>query len=769
MPVDERTFVADVATWVTAILDRRPDLPYSRARVEEHGAGSRKRHDFLLYRRGIERVVLTGEVKMPDASQGRSPFDAGLIGDAHEKASRRGVPYYFTWNVRDFVLFQTHRDDVPFMDRQVEGPTQVADVQVSDDVRRPEVEGEIKTFWEEFLERYAALEEGRRSLQNLPLDRRFILRLEHALEDPISLTWDELTLCYRRDAEFRSSLRDWMVRQQGWEVSESPQLLRSALERAARLSCYVLVTRLVFYEVLRRIFRVLPALAGIAPESPQELADILRVRFADAITHSHDYETIFEADDLGVTLPFIAAKAHHAWTALIERIEEFDFSRLDFEVIGRMYEQLIGPAERRRYGQFYTSPEVVDLINAFCIRSPDARALDPGCGGGTFLVRAYTRKRALATRQGQVPTHQQLLGELFGVDIAAFAAQLATINLAVRHLSDEPNYPRVARSNFFDVQSGIPVYRIPRGAGGQQEIPLAELDAVVGNPPYIRQEEIAKQEKGRLAKLFGSEWPGQGALSGRSDIYLHFFTHAAALLKPGGYLGFITSIGWLDTEYGFHLQEWMLRNFRIVAIIESQVEKWFEDARVTTAVTILQREPDEAARRQNRVRFIYLRKPLAEIYTEALHGPISEENEVARQADMDAIRDLFEEIHSNQNTDYWRVRVLTQNELWNEGCRLSLGDDDSPSEAAEYKGGKWGQHIRGPDAWFDIRDRVGSRLVPLQELAEIRRGFTSGIDRFFCVRDVTEAELRGLPNPAAFRAKWGIGPDETKDVRIVLN
>ena len=161
------------------------------------------------------------------------------------------------------------------------------------------------------------------------------------------------------------------------------------------------------------------------------------------------------------------------------------------------------------------------------------------------------------------------------------------------------------------------------------------MDAVVGNPPYIRQEGINRIDKSSYAQLFRIEWPRQTMLSGRSDIYVYFFTHAAYLLKPGGYLGFVTSIGWLDTEYGFKLQEFFLRNFRVVAVIESQVEKWFEDARITTAVTILQREPDRAKREANMVRFIQLRKPLDEIYTQALNRPLSDEGEVTRQADMD--------------------------------------------------------------------------------------------------------------------------------------
>ena len=97
-----------------------------------------------------------------------------------------------------------------------------------------------------------------------------------------------------------------------------------------------------------------------------------------------------------------------------------------------------------------------------------------------------------------------------------------------------------------------------------------------------------------------------------------------------------------------------MRNFRIVAVIESQVEKWFEDARVTTAVTILQREVDHGKRYDNLVRFIQLRKPLAEVYSAALERPLRDGNEVTHHADMDAIRDLIEEIDANQSTDYWQ-------------------------------------------------------------------------------------------------------------------
>ena len=772
MPVDERTFAAQIAGWVTEYLNDNPHLPFNRATVEKHVAGSTQRHDFCLYSRHTDQPVLTGEIKMPDSLQGRHSLNNRLVEDALNKASREGVRYCFTWNVRHFVLFDSHMQGVPYIQRHIEGPSDVADVRISDDVSRQWAQDAIREYWKQFLEKFAELLAGRRSFEPAPIDQRFIAWLEAALEDPIINTADSLREQARNDPDFKGKLDSWML-SQNWEPSIHPEQQMQNLDRASRLSCYILVTRLVFYQVLRRRFTQMSQIAIDGSGTPEELQNTLETRFDEAVRYSRDYETVFrpEKSDFGCSIPFLSPTAPRDWANLLQRIEDFDFSTLDFEVIGQLYERLIAPSERRRFGQFYTSPDVVDLINAFCIRNADDRVLDPACGGGTFLVRAYYRKRYLTGITEDTPTtHEQLLDEIFGVDIGAFPAQLATINLAVRHLSDQGNYPLVARANFFDAQAGIPLYDVPLTGDSTRSIALEEVDAVVGNPPYIRQEGINQGEKSRYALLFRAEWPGQTPLSGRSDIYAYFFSHAAHLLKAGGYLGFVTSIAWLDTDYGFKLQEFFLRNFRIVAVIESQVEKWFEDARVTTAVTILQREPDENQRNNNLVRFIQLRKPLAEVFSQLLGRQPSEEGNDTPQNDMDAIRNIIENLTAPTTTDYWRVRIRTQRGLWDEGLTLPMGEEqeeEQENRPAKYTGGKWGQYIGGPETWFELTDLAGDRMVPLQNLARITRGFTSGADRFYCVRDVTQQHLDKTTDAQDFMDHWGITREETRRIRIV--
>ena len=260
MPVDERTFAAAIAGWVTEYLGDNPHLPFSHATVEEHVDGTALRHDFRLYHRYTHEPVLTGEIKMPGSIQGGHPLNADLVDDALQKAFRAGVRYCFTWNVRQFVLFDSHIQRVPFIQRQIEGPTNVAEVSVSDDVNRQWAHDAIREFWKQFLDRFADLLAGRRPFQAAPIDQRFIGWIEGSLEAPIANTSQILETLSAEDPSLKESLRSWML-SQGWEPSSRNELERQNLERAARLSCYILLTRLVFYQVLRRRFRQMPPLS----------------------------------------------------------------------------------------------------------------------------------------------------------------------------------------------------------------------------------------------------------------------------------------------------------------------------------------------------------------------------------------------------------------------------------------------------------------------------------------------------------------------------
>jgi len=84
--VTEWEFVADAASRINEIIQaNRPTLPFVRAKVEKRARGSLKRRDLTLLGQGGE-IVLTGEIKMPWADEGHSPFVETVIRDARKKA-----------------------------------------------------------------------------------------------------------------------------------------------------------------------------------------------------------------------------------------------------------------------------------------------------------------------------------------------------------------------------------------------------------------------------------------------------------------------------------------------------------------------------------------------------------------------------------------------------------------------------------------------------------------------------------------------------------
>jgi hypothetical protein len=79
-------------------------------------------------------------------------------------------------------------------------------------------------------------------------------------------------------------------------------------------------------------------------------------------------------------------------------------------------------------------------------------------------------------------------------------------------------------------------------------------------------------------------------------------------------------------------------------------------------------------------------------------------------------------------------------------------------EREEYSAGKWGRYVRAPDVYFEIMRRLGSRFVALGEIANVRRGITSGCDAFFMPRDVTATMLAAHQTDREFRENTGGAP-----------
>ena len=792
--IHEVTFCARVSKWADTLFASDTSLPFKRTDIEQSKGIKKKRSDLRVYD-GAGKLILAGEVKLPGTVEGMNPYNAALVEDSYLKASNAGAQFFFTWNVNRLVLFDSTKWEVPLFERRVKEYDLHLDLDRPEDVDRPEVEASIKAFLAEFFGDLKAIAEGTKPDWGMAPDEYFIRAFESHISWPVKLTEEALWEKSAKDKTFDAHLQEWMAKDQGWLFTRNdPKVWREMTARAARTLCYVFSNRLLFYESVRAKFDELKQLS--VPKKSEPALDLythFQKSFQKAVEATGDYETLFypfEQDWAG-PLIFIHEDSRDAWRSVVQNLEPFNFKLIPTDILGGIFKRLIDPEERHKFGQHYTNEDLVDVVNAFCIRKADDKVLDPACGSGSFIVRAYHRKAWLdSDKRFTHPalSHQDRLAQIYGSDIALFAAHLSTLNLAARDVNEEENYPRIARRNFFEVKKGKPFCYLPRGLRGDRHpgpIELPELNAVVGNPPYVRQESIPRrsqkglkpmQAKEDLHDLCASLWSGLD-LSGRSDLHCYFWPAATHFLAKNGWFGFLVSSSWLDVEYGFALQEWVLTNFKIHAILESNAEPWFEDARVKTCAVILQRCDHPTERDENLVKFVRLDVRLGEILGDR-------PDETSRQDAAEKFRDLIRHCKVDKATDRYRIIVKKQQALWEDGLKVgrlfalqkqrdvaegvkgdeaTVEDDDGPEgedegetahetelpalSATGYGGGKWGKYLRAPNLYFRVMEKFGTRFVPLGEIATVRRGITSGCDAFFMPRDVTPEFLKDYPPP----------------------
>ncbi|EAK5890392.1 class I SAM-dependent DNA methyltransferase [Campylobacter lari] len=102
------------------------------------------------------------------------------------------------------------------------------------------------------------------------------------------------------------------------------------------------------------------------------------------------------------------------------------------------------------------------------------------------------------------------------------------------------------------------------------------FDLIIGNPPYIRQEDI-KELKPNFAKNYK-------VYKGTSDIYTYFYELGFNVLKQNGVLSFITSNKYTRAGYGEALREFLLKNTTLLEYIDLNGIKVFDSATVDTSI-----------------------------------------------------------------------------------------------------------------------------------------------------------------------------------------
>ena len=147
--------------------------------------------------------------------------------------------------------------------------------------------------------------------------------------------------------------------------------------------CYRIVGQILFYFALRR---KQPSLKALELSVDVPFREAVKPRWAQV--RRFDYEALFKPHELDEMVP-LTAHAEELLRGLVSDFSRYDWNTLKDDVLGSIFEQLIPQQEQLLLGQFYTPAPVTDLLIVLALDGDSPSVLDPGCGSGTFLLRAY--------------------------------------------------------------------------------------------------------------------------------------------------------------------------------------------------------------------------------------------------------------------------------------------------------------------------------------------------------------------------------------------
>ncbi|CAM2740946.1 N-6 DNA methylase [Actinomyces slackii] len=187
---------------------------------------------------------------------------------------------------------------------------------------------------------------------------------------------------------------------------------------------------------------------------------------------------------------------------------------------------------RKERGAFFTPPSVAEFIAGWAIRRDSDSVLEPSCGEAVFLTAAARRLAEL----GGVPS----AGQLNGVDL-----HHASVDRAADALRAQGFEAALSVGDFFDYRQ-------------------AAVDAVIGNPPYVRYHGFTGRSRVKGAEAALSAGVRLTALA---SSWAAFTVVAATHLVAGGRLGLVLPAELLSVNYASEVRSYLLRSFTRVRLV----------------------------------------------------------------------------------------------------------------------------------------------------------------------------------------------------------
>lgn len=280
---------------------------------------------------------------------------------------------------------------------------------------------------------------------------------------------------------------------------------------------------------------------------------------------------------------------------VVGELQNYCLIEAERDVIADAFETFIGHALKGGQGQFFTPRNVVKMM--VDILDPDYEDLiiDPACGSGGFLIEALRHVWRKLDAEGEKyhwnsenlkeEKMEFALNRIRGIDKDYFLAKVAKAYMAI--VGD-------GKSGIFCEDS----LENPKNwdSKTREKIHLEEFSVLLTNPPFGSKIPVRGEEKLKQYEL-GHKWKfnkqtrqwEKGKLKDNEAPQILFIERCLQLLKDGGRMAIVLPDGILGNESLSYVRNWLLKQGRLIAVIDVPIETFMPNTSTKTSVLIFQK------------------------------------------------------------------------------------------------------------------------------------------------------------------------------------
>ena len=264
---------------------------------------------------------------------------------------------------------------------------------------------------------------------------------------------------------------------------------------------------------------------------------------------------------------------YEVFQKVCEHIRDEYGSKISLEILVKLFEFVISPADRIVTGAVYTPKDVRGAILQKALGDKNEEELkniriaDISCGCGGFLMDA-----SLWIHHHTGKTYREIFKEnIWGIDIQDYSIERTKILLSLLALYDGEDEDFEFNLLCKDTLD----YRCE-----DWDNQYAGFDVIVGNPPYVCSRNLSAETHAKLKSF-------EVCSSGHPDLYIPFFQIAVEMLNDTGRLGYITMNTFLRSINGRAVRNYFSRKKYAISIVDFRGYQVFDSKNTYTCLFYL--------------------------------------------------------------------------------------------------------------------------------------------------------------------------------------